>query len=88
MLFDSNQIVETRECGIANVVDWQGKPAQLIFKTFSRYADEYDEHGKHKKNSKLDVVKIYDGSSVADMRQIFSSKFSCEGLPVVYEEKQ
>ncbi len=87
MIFNSNQIVETRECGIANVVDWNGKPAQLIFKTFSRYADEYDENGKHNKNSKLDVIKIYDGSSVANMKEIFKSKFSCEGLPVVYEAK-
>lgn len=87
MELKDNNIVETREYGLGTIVSWNGEPTMLILKTFSKYLTDYDKEGKHKSNSKLDIVKVYDGSGIS-MKDVFKPNFNVSSLPIIVDNKE
>lgn len=80
-----NQVVQLRGGKYGVVACFNEKPFQLIFTSFTTPIARYDEKLKHKNNS-YDIVKVYDGSKLANVTSVFTSKFNAEGLDVVWEE--
>lgn len=85
MTLDNNQVVQLRNgiCGI--VTSFKNQPCQLIFTAYTNPVSRYDENLKHK-NSQYDIVKIFDGSSIENPKQVFTKKFDPSSLPLVWSE--
>ena len=85
MTLDNNQVVQLRNgfCGI--VSSFNNKPWQLVFSAYTNPVSRYDENLKHK-NSQNDIVKVFDGTSIENPKQVFSKKFDPTSLPIVWSE--
>lgn len=80
MQLNSQNIVVLNNGHIGCVVEYNGKPAYIVFKAYIRRASSYDENGKAK-NDAYSIKEVYDGSSVTNVDDIFKSKFNVETLP-------
>ena len=87
MLLKSNQIVELRNGIYGVTADFNGKPFQLIFRSYTSPIGKYDDNLKNK-NSTYDIVKIYDGSKLENVLDVFKNKFNPSELDLIWEEKQ
>ena len=83
--FDNNQIVVLRNGSIGVTASFNNKPFQLIFRSYTSTVGNYDENLRHKKHQ-YDVVSLLDGSNLKDVREVFSNKFSLDGIPVIWTE--
>ena len=79
-----NQIVELRRGSKGVVAGFNNQPFLLVFAGFTSVLTRYNEDLKHK-NRDYDIIRVYDGSNVLDVKEVFKSRFSTEGLPVVWE---
>lgn len=84
-MLKENQIVELRNGIYGVVASFNGKPFQLIFRAYSNPVSKYDEKTLKHKNAEYDIVKIYDGSKVENVLDVFKGKFTPEGLDCVWE---
>ena len=87
MEIKNNQIVELRNGTYGVVTSFNDVPEMLIFKAYSNPLSHYSEDLK-KKNELYDIMKIYDGSSVPNMKTVFSNKFTAKDLPLVWERNE
>lgn len=85
-----NQIVVLRNGIIGVVTGFNGKPAQVVFPSFTKPARQYDEKTfvVAGTNRNYDIVEVYDGSSVETYKEIFSKKFKTEGLKRIWRAKE
>lgn len=79
-----NQIVELRRGNKGVVAGFNNQPFLLVFTGFTSALSRYNEDLKHK-NRDYDIVRVFDGSSLANVNDVFKARFSTEGLPVVWE---
>ena len=87
MEIKNNQIVKLRNGVYGVVTSFNNVPEMIIFKTYSNPVSHYDADLK-KKNELYDIMQIYDGSSVPNMKTVFSTKFSAEDLPLIWERTE
>lgn len=84
--FTCNQVVQLAngKCGV--VAGFNGKPFLLVFDSYTSKLSRYDGNGDlNTKNEKYGIVKVFDGSSVSNVSDVFKKRFSTDGLPVVWE---
>lgn len=84
MEFSKNQIIELRNGLYGVVASFNDKPFQLIFKSYTNPINRYDSNLRNK-NSAYDVVKIYDGSSLENVTDVFSKKFDVNNFDLIWE---
>lgn len=81
-----NKIVELRNGKFGVVACFNEKPFQLVFDSFTTPIGRYNDELKNK-NANYDIVKIYDGSSVENVLNVFKKSFNADGLALVWERK-
>lgn len=84
--FACNQVVQLAngKCGV--VVGFNGKPVFIVLDNYVNKISRYDGNGDlNSKNEKYYIVKVFDGSSVSNVSDVFKKRFSTDGLPVVWE---
>lgn len=84
MVLGNNQVVELRNGIFGVVASFNDKPFQLIFKSYTNPISRYDENLKNK-NSAYDIVKIYDGTNVEKVTDVFGKKFTTDNLTLIWE---
>jgi hypothetical protein len=87
MELGNNNVVKLRNGLHGIVASFNGKPIQIIFKSYNSTLDKYDENLKHK-SSNFDIVGVYDGSSVDNVKKVFSKKFNEEELECLWKETE
>jgi hypothetical protein len=81
-----NKIVELRNGKFGVVACFNEKPFQLVFDSFTTPIGRYNDELKNK-NTNYDIVKVYDGSSVENVLNVFKKGFDTDGLELVWERK-
>lgn len=84
MEFGKNQVIELRNGLYGVVATFNDKPFQLIFKSYTNPISRYDNDLRNK-NSVYDVIRIYDGSTLENVTDVFSKKFVTDNLPLIWE---
>jgi hypothetical protein len=87
MEFGCNQIVVLRNGVIGVVACFNGRPFQLVFKSYTSPIGRYDSELKNKNNN-YDVVEIFDGSTIENVLDVFKSKFTTEGLERIWKRDE
>lgn len=87
MLLKENQIVELRNGQFGVTASFNGAPFQLIFRAYTNPITRYDDKTLKHKNSNYDIVKVYDGSTLQNVTDVFKTKFAPTDLELVWEEK-
>ena len=78
-------IVVLRNGNVGAVSSFYGQAYLIVFASFVVQMSKYNEQLKHK-NAQYDIVKILDGSSIEDVKDIFKKKFSYDNLNVIWSE--
>ena len=78
-------IVVLRNGNVGAVSSFNGQAYLIVFASFVVQMSKYNEQLKHK-NAQYDIVKIHDGSSIEDVKDIFKKKFSYDNLNVIWSE--
>lgn len=84
MEFKANSIVELRNGILGIVVSFNGKPSHLVFKSYTNPITQYNEN-LQKKNSEYDVMKMYDGSTLENITDIWKNGFNVENYELIWE---
>lgn len=86
MELSNNQVIQLRngKCGV--VASFNDKPFQLIFDSFTTPIGRYNAELKNK-NTNYDIVKVFDGSKVENVLDVFKKKFNTDDLTLVWESK-
>jgi len=84
-MLNINQVVELRNGNYGVVASFNNKPFQIIFRAYTNPITRYDEKTLKHKNSEYDIVKIYDGTPIEDVTDVFKSRFSADKLKCVWE---
>ena len=88
MELKSNQVIQLRNGKNGVVASFNNKPFQLIFDSFTTPIGRYNEELKNKnKNTNYDIVKVFDGTQVDNVLDVFKKKFSTDDLTLVWERK-
>ena len=87
MVLKTNQVVELRNGTFGVTAGFNDKPFQLIFRAYTNPIGRYDEDTLKHKNSQYDIVKVYDGTSLENVSDVFKAKFTPGDLKVVWEAK-
>lgn len=85
MNLSNNQVIQLRNGKYGVVASFNNKPFQLIFDTFTTPIGRYNRELKNR-NSNYDIVKVFDGSSVENVLDVFKKKFNADNLPLVWED--
>lgn len=86
MELKSNQVIQLRNGKNGVVASFNDKPFQLIFDSFTTPIGRYDGELKNK-NTNYDIVKVFDGTQVDNVLDVFKKKFSTDDLTLVWEKK-
>lgn len=86
MELKSNQVIQLRNGKNGVVASFNNKPFQLIFDSFTTPIGRYNEELKNK-NTNYDIVKVFDGTQVDNVLDVFKKKFSTDDLTLVWERK-
>lgn len=84
MKFGVNQIVELRNGLYGVVASFNDKPFQLVFKSYTNPISRYDNQLRNK-NSSYDVIRVYDGSELENVTDVFSKKFDVNKYKLIWE---
>ena len=84
MELQKNQIVQLRNGIYGVVASFNDKPFQLIFRSYTNPISRYNEELKNK-NSQYDIVKVFDGSAIINVTDVFKAKFNADNLTVIWE---
>lgn len=79
-----NEIVQLRNGKFGVVACFNEKPFQLVFDSYTTPIGRYDGELKHKK-SEYDIIKVYNGTPITNVLDVFKKRFSAENLEVVME---
>lgn len=86
MELKSNQVIQLRNGKNGVVASFNDKPFQLIFDSFTTPIGRYDGELKNK-NTNYDIVKVFDGTQVDNVLDVFKKKFSTDNLTLVWKRK-
>lgn len=86
MELNVNQIVELTNGSFGYVASFNGKATLLVFKNYTNVLKRYNENLENS-NSAYNIEKVYDGSPIEDVSQIFRKSFVPDGLELVWERK-
>lgn len=84
MELQKNQIVQLRNGIYGVVASFNDKPFQIIFRSYTNPISRYNEELKNK-NSQYDIVKVFDGSTIINVTDVFKTKFNADNLNVIWE---
>lgn len=84
MELNVNQVIQLRNGIYGVVASFNNKPFQLIFRSYTNPISRYDENLKNK-NEEYDIVKIFDGSNIENVSQVFGAKFNPNNLTLIWE---
>lgn len=87
MELGNNNVVKLRNGLNGIVTSFNDKPVQIIFKSYTSTLDKYDENLKHK-NSNYDIVEVFDGSSIDNVKKVFAKKFNTDDLNSIWKETE
>ena len=82
----NNQVVVLRNGKNGVVSSFNGMPFLLVFDSFTSQIGKYNDELKHK-NNQYDIVKVFDGSSITDVKSVYRKSFNTDGLELLWEEK-
>lgn len=87
----SNQVVKLKNGMFGTVCDFNGKPFQLVFNSFTNPVVNWDEDLKKRSKTEAgrnyDIEEVYDGSSLSNPKEVFSKKFKPDNLKLVWARK-
>lgn len=81
----SSNVVLTRNGNYGVVVAFNGKAEYIVFKNYVSTISKYKEDMTHSNNN-YDIVKVLDGSSINEAKNVFKTSFKGEGLTILWEE--
>lgn len=84
MKLNVNQVIQLRNGIYGVVASFNNKPFQIIFRSYTNPISRYDENLKNK-NEQYDIVKIFDGSNIENVSQVFGAKFNPNNLTLIWE---
>lgn len=84
MVLQNNQIVQLRNGLYGVVASFNNKPFQLIFNSYTNPITRYSEELKNK-NPQYDIVKVFDGSPINNVTDVFKAKFNADNLTLIWE---
>ena len=84
MELKKNQIVQLRNGLYGVVASFNDTPFQLIFRSYTNPISRYNEELKNK-NSQYDIVKIFDGTTINNVTDVFKAKFNADNLQLIWE---
>ena len=79
----NNQIVALRNGMVGYVASFNDKPELIVFSKYTNPISQYNAD-LTKENSQYDVVAVYDGSSITDVKSVFGRGFNVSELPLVW----
>ena len=84
-----NQIVVLRNGKIGVVTGFNGKPAQVVFDSFTKPARSFDPKTfvVNGNNREYDIVEVFNPREDTEYKEIFRKSFKTEGLKRVWKEK-
>lgn len=87
MELNVNDVVKIRKGSYGVVTGFNGKPAAILFASFTSVVGRYNDKLKHK-NPSYDIVAVYNGEKLASFKEVYKTKFNPEeaGLEVKYAE--
>ena len=87
IVLTSGNIVVLRNGLVGAVGCFNGKPSWLIFKSYINTLSKYNDELRHK-NTQYDVMRVYDGSTVDNVDNVFKGSFSTDGMEIIWERKE
>lgn len=85
MELSKNQIVKLRNGVFGAVMSFNDTPMQIVFAAFSNPTRLWKD--LKRKNSQYDIVEIYDGSKLENVRDVYKKSFKADGLDLVWSEE-
>jgi len=84
-----NQIVVLRNGKVGVVTGFLGKPAQVVFDSFSKPARSFDEKtlAVSGNNRNYDIVEVYSAKEDVEFKDVFKKSFKLDELKRVWREK-
>lgn len=85
-----NHIVLMRNGHVATVEFWNKKPARFMTRAYNKKASTFTEdmtYSSRMPTDDYDIMKVFDGSSITNVDNVFSTRFDVNQLPVVWERK-
>lgn len=86
MELNVNQIVELSNGSFGYVASFNGKATLLVFKNYTNVLKRYNENLENS-NPAYSINRVYDGSPIEDVSQIFNKSFATDGLEIVWERE-
>jgi hypothetical protein len=82
-----NQVVKLRNGNHGVVACFNGKPFQLIFTAYTSPISRYDGELKNKNNN-YDIVEVFDGSTIENVKDVFKRGFKSDKLESVWKREE
>jgi len=86
MELQKNQVVKLRNGKFGVTAAFNDNVFQLIFAAFTTPSNKYDADLKNK-NADYDIVEVFDGSSMENVRDAFKASFKADGLPSIWKRE-
>lgn len=87
MELKSNNVVKLRNGKHGVTASFNGKPFQMIFDSFTCPISRFNEKLENK-NHNYDIVEVYDGSCIENVKDVFKKKFSTENLHLIWKKDE
>lgn len=84
MELNNNQVVRLRNGKFGVTASFNDKAFQLVFTAFTKPISQYDEN-LQTKNHDYDIVEVYDGSTLTNVKDVFKKSFNAEGLTTIWK---
>lgn len=90
-VLNESNVVKLRNgyVGAVGSFNEKNKNPWIIFKAYMSTIDKYDEKlkskGKSENTKNYDIVAVYDGSNIDNVKDIFKAKFNVEELPLLWQ---
>lgn len=81
---EPNHLVELRNGKIGAVGSFNGNVSWIIFKAYMTVKGKYDAKLRHK-NESYDIIRVYDGSSITNVDNVFKNSFNIDDYPLLWE---
>ena len=85
MKLSENQVVKLRNGNHGVTAAFNGEVFQIIFAAYTSPITRYNEELKHK-NSEYDIIAVFDGSDVTNVKDVFKKSFSSDNLKEIWRE--
>lgn len=88
----ANHLVELKNGLIGAVGCFNGQVAWIVFKAYinvlKKYTKDLKVNGKGEKSSDYDIMRVYDGTDVDNVDNVFKKGFDVHTYPLVWEREK